>query len=99
MPWTFSCQLPRAVSSSTGIASPASRQRRKHGEPVDFRQPEVEHDGVIALGLPEKIRPLAVSRRVDGIPASASAAASCSESDGSSSTTRTRKTSLYPSRT
>src|SRR5438477_10418582 len=34
MPWTFSCQLPRAVSTSTGISRSASRQRRRIVRPT-----------------------------------------------------------------
>ena len=33
MPRTFSCQLPRAVSTSTGAVTPASRQRRSRVSP------------------------------------------------------------------
>ena len=67
MPCTFSCQLPRAVSTSTGTAdarlAPAAQQR----QPVDLRQPEVEHDGVVPLGLREEIGALAVRRAIDGV--------------------------------
>ena len=61
MPWTFSCQLPRAVRTEhrhcdAGVA-PAAEQR----EAVHLRQPEVEDHGVVALGLPEEIRALAVA--------------------------------------
>ena len=67
MPCTFSCQLPRAVSTSTGTAIPASRQRRSSVSPSTFGQPEVQHDRVVALGLPEEIRALAVGRAVHGV--------------------------------
>ena len=67
MPWTFSCQLPRAVSTSTGIVRPASRQRRSSVRPSTLGQPEVEHDGVVALGLPEEVGALAVGGAVDRV--------------------------------
>ena len=67
MPWTFSCQLPRAVSTSTGTAMPGVAPAAEQREAVDPRQPEVEHDRVVALGLAEEVGALAVGRAVDGV--------------------------------
>ena len=39
----------------------------ENGQPVDFRQTEIEHDRVVILGLSEKEAFLAVARRVDRI--------------------------------
>ncbi len=68
MPWTFSCQLPRAVSMSTGTLNPAARHRLKMVRPSILGKPEVEHDRVVPLGLSQKLRPLAVRRAVDRVP-------------------------------
>ena len=43
--------------------TPAAEQR----EPVDPRQAQVEHDGVVRLRLPEEVRTLAVRRAVHGV--------------------------------
>ncbi len=67
MPCTFSCQLPRAVSTSTGIARPASRHCRSTVRPSIFGKPEVEHDGVVSLRSSQELAPLAVRRVIHGI--------------------------------
>ena len=67
MPCTFSCQLPRAVSTSTGMAMPGFAPMPQHREAVHLRQPEVEHDGVVALGSSQELGLLAVAGHVDGV--------------------------------
>jgi hypothetical protein len=49
-----------------GIASvaPVAQQRQA----VDLRQSKIQHDRIVALGLGEKVRPLAVARAIDRIP-------------------------------
>ena len=67
MPCTFSCQLPRAVSTSTGTVKPALAPAAQQRQAVDLRQAEIEHDGVVALGLAEKLGALAVGGAVHGV--------------------------------
>src|SRR5262249_54179239 len=47
---------------------PGRAPAAQHGQAVDLGQTEVEHDGVVLLGLAEKISALAVRRAVDGVP-------------------------------
>ena len=46
---------------------PAARQRRRSVRPSTLRQPEIEHDGVVALGVGEEVCLLAVAGDVDGV--------------------------------
>ena len=46
---------------------PASRHRRSSGQAVDLREPEIQNDRVIGLGLREEVGPLAVGGAVHGI--------------------------------
>ena len=39
----------------------------QHGEPVELGQAQVQHDGVVGLGVAQKLGLLAVARPVDGI--------------------------------
>ena len=74
MPWTFSCQLPRAVRTKTGIAIPASRQRRKHGQAIHLRKSEVENHRVVPLRSSQKVGALAVGGAVHGVTGGAQCA-------------------------
>ena len=49
------------------MARPAWRHRCEHGNAVDLGQAEVEHDGVIGLGVAEKMAFLAIAGGIDGI--------------------------------
>ena len=94
MPATFSCQLPRAVRTSTGAAMPASRQRRSSVRPSMRRQAEVEHHGVVLLGRAEELRARAVAGAVHGVtrPHRGRRQAACDSAISSSTTsTRTRR--------
>ena len=67
MPCTFSCQLPRAVSTSTGTPRPGLAPAPQQRQAVDLRQAEIEDDRVVVLGAPQEVGPLAVAGRVHGI--------------------------------
>ena len=62
MPCTFSCQLPRAVRTTTE-RQPRFAPAPQHRQSVDSRQPEIEHHGVVALGLRRESRPARRPRR------------------------------------
>ena len=67
MPWTFSCQLPRAVSTSTGIDEARFAPAAQDRQAVDLGQTEVEHDRVVAFRLAEEVGLLAVGGAIDGV--------------------------------
>ena len=66
MPSTRSVQAPRAVSTSTGISPAGRAPALQHGEPVQPRQPEVEHHQVVVLGVAEEPGLLAVAGQLHG---------------------------------
>ncbi|GAB1390760.1 hypothetical protein MASR1M6_29420 [Rubrivivax sp.] len=68
MPATFSCQALRAVRISTGMLRAGCTPAPQHGEAIEQRQPEVEHDEVEVLDLAEVVRFAPVGRGLDRVP-------------------------------
>ena len=65
MPRTFSCQLLRAVSSSTGPVHAGGTPGAQHAEAVTPRQADVQHDGRIGLDRAQVLGVDAVVGQVD----------------------------------
>ena len=67
-PATFSLQRSRAVRISTGIVRPCrAASCSSTRDAVHLRQAEVEHHGIVGLGVAEEVALLAVGGEVDRI--------------------------------
>ena len=49
------------------MTNPGVTPSPQHGQAVDIRQPEIEDNGVVLLGLAEEIGALTIARTVHGI--------------------------------
>src|SRR5579872_2279224 len=90
MPWTFSCQLPRAVRISTGVKIPASRQRRSRVSPSTPGKPRSSTTTSYRSVWARKSALPPSGAQSTAYPASVRACANCRDRKTSSSTTRTR---------